>query len=88
VNDGDGARRNRSSSFSKAADTFDFPVPSAMITVEAQRDNLVVKASSQSVLGAISTLTKAKIGRFTTFLDGIGAHQRTYWVLKRSECKI
>jgi hypothetical protein len=39
----------------------DFPVPSAMITVEAQRDNLVVKAIYQNVLGAISTLTKAKI---------------------------
>jgi SAM-dependent methyltransferase len=52
--------RSRSSSFSKLAAAFDYPVPAIMITAEAQRDNLVVKAASQSVFGAISTLVKAK----------------------------
>jgi sarcosine/dimethylglycine N-methyltransferase len=89
VNDGDGTR-SRSSSFSKVDGSFDFPVPSAMITVEAQRDNLVVKASSQSVLGAISTLAKAKNWALPhIFLMGYSALTRElYWLLKKADYEI
>jgi sarcosine/dimethylglycine N-methyltransferase len=75
---------------SLAATTFDFPVPSAMITPEAQRDNLVVKASSQSVLGAISTLTKANHWALPhIFLMGYSALTRElYWLLKKADYEI
>jgi sarcosine/dimethylglycine N-methyltransferase len=83
--------RSRSSSFSsKATSAFDFPVPSAMITVEAQRDNLVVKAASQSVMGAISTLTKAKKWALPHIvLVGFSALTRElYWLLKKAGYEI
>ena len=52
--------RERQSSFSQASAAFEFPVPSAMISEDSIKNNVVAKSAAYSSFGAIVTLLKAK----------------------------
>jgi phosphoglycerate dehydrogenase-like enzyme/ribulose-5-phosphate 4-epimerase/fuculose-1-phosphate aldolase/SAM-dependent methyltransferase len=53
-------RIRRKTSFATLPEAFEFPVPSAMISEEALRDNTVAKSAAQSSFGSIVTLVKAE----------------------------
>lgn len=50
----------RKSSFATLPEDFEFPVPSAMVSEEALRDNTVAKSAAQSTFGSIITLVKTE----------------------------
>ena len=50
----------RKGSFAIATESFDYPVPKALITEEAIQDNVAAKSAAHSSFGSIITLTKAK----------------------------
>ena len=52
--------RPRKSSFAAASESFEFPVPTTMISAENIKNNVVSKSAAHSAFGAIITLIKAK----------------------------
>jgi SAM-dependent methyltransferase len=54
------SKTKKKSSFAVCTSSFDFPVPKALITEDAIRDNVAAKSAAHSSFGSIVTLTKAK----------------------------
>ena len=54
------SKTKKKSSFAICTNSFDFPVPKALITEDAIRDNVAAKSAAHSSFGSIVTLTKAK----------------------------
>lgn len=52
--------KERKTSFAAAADSFEYPVPRALISDDAVRENVVAKSAAHSSFGSILTLLKAK----------------------------
>jgi hypothetical protein len=52
--------KGRKGSFALASESFEYPIPKALITEDALRDNIAAKSAAHSAFGSIVTLTKAK----------------------------